>query len=58
MKDPTYSFPIFNRVVARADLMERMMARTEADPLVAIRSDGGTSWLQARSRCVECVAER
>jgi hypothetical protein len=57
MNDHSDGFPIFNRVLAQADLMERMMARTGADPLVAIRRDGGTSWHEARSRCIDCVAD-
>jgi hypothetical protein len=50
-------FPIFNRVIAQTDLMDRMIARTGADPLVAIRRDGVAAWHQARSRCVDCVAD-
>jgi hypothetical protein len=56
MSDHPYSFPIFNHVVEQAELTDRMMARTGVDPLVAIRRDGGASWLQARSRCIECAA--
>lgn len=58
MSDHSYGFPIFNRVHAQAELMDRMMARTGADPLVAIRRDGGASWYEARSRCIDCVADR
>lgn len=58
MSDHPYGFPIFNRVQTQADLMDRMMARTGADPLVAIRRDGGTSWYEARSRCIDCVADQ
>ncbi len=57
MSDRPYGFPIVNRVVAQADLMDRLMAQCGADPLVTIRRDGGTSWLAARSRCIECVAD-
>lgn len=57
MRDDPYGFPIFNRIHARADLMDRMMAQTDADPLVAIRRDGGTAWLEARSRCINCTAD-
>lgn len=57
MRDHSYDFPIFKRIHTQAALMDRMMARTGADPLVAIRRDGGTSWYQARSRCIDCVAD-
>ena len=58
MSDQSSAFPIFNRVHTSADLMDRMMARTDANPLIAIRRDGGTSWFEARSRCIDCVADR
>lgn len=58
MSDQSYGFPIFNRVAAQAELMDRMMARTDANPLIAIRRDGGTSWYEARSRCIDCAADR
>ena len=58
MSDQSSDFPIFNRVHTAADLMDRMIARTGADPLIAIRRDGGTSWFEARSRCIDCVSER
>lgn len=58
MSDQFYGFPLFNRVHTQADMMDRMMARTDADPLIAIRRDGGTSWYEARSRCIDCVADR
>lgn len=57
MSKQSDGFPIFNRVVSQADLMDRMMARTGADPLIAIRRDGGAAWHEARSRCVDCVAD-
>jgi len=58
MSDYSYGFPIFNRILAQAELMDRMMARTGADPLVAIRRDDGASWLEARSRCADCIADK
>jgi hypothetical protein len=58
MNDQPYGFPIFNRIHTQADMMDRMMARTGANPLIAIRRDGGTSWYEARSRCIDCVADR
>ncbi|MGE0768518.1 MAG: DUF6455 family protein [Hyphomicrobiaceae bacterium] len=58
MNDRPDSFPIFNRVLDHADLMDRMMIRCGANPLISIRRDGGTAWLEARSRCIECVADK
>jgi hypothetical protein len=58
MSDNSYGFPIFNRIHTQADLMDRMMARTGANPLIAIRRDGGASWYEARSRCIDCAADR
>jgi hypothetical protein len=58
MSDDPYGFPIFNRIHAQADLMDRMMERTGANPLLAIRRDGSASWCEARSRCVDCAADR
>ena len=58
MSEHSHGFPVANRVFAQADLMDRVMARTGADPLVAIRCDGGTSWCEARSRCIDCAADR
>lgn len=58
MSERSHGFPLVNHVFAQAELMDRMMARTGADPLVAIRCDGGRSWYNARSRCIDCVAHR
>ncbi len=58
MSDHSCDFPIFNRIHAQADLMDRMLTRTGTDPLVAIRRDGGASWYEARSRCIDCVADK
>ena len=46
MSDKTDGFPLFNRILAQADLMDRMMERMDADPLVAIRRDGGAHLLR------------
>ncbi len=58
MREHLYRFPIANRVFDQADLLDRMMSRTGVDPVVAIRSDGGASWREARSRCIDCAADR
>jgi hypothetical protein len=57
MSDYCYSFPVFNRVLDRADLMDRMMARVGTDRLQAMRAEQGMCWYQARTRCLECNAE-
>jgi hypothetical protein len=58
MSEKTDGFPLFNRILAQADLMDRMMERMDADPLVAIRRDGGATFYDARSRCIDCAADR
>lgn len=58
MNEHLYRFPIVNRVFEQADLLNRMMTCTGIDPIVAIRSDGGASWQEARARCIDCVADR
>ncbi len=58
MSDYCYSFPLLNRVIAQAECMDRMMAAIGVDPLVAIRCDQGASWYEARTRCIDCAADR
>ena len=57
MSDYCYSFPVFNRVLDRADLMDRMMARVGTGRLQAMLAQQGMCWYQARTRCMECNAE-
>ena len=56
MSDLCYSFPVFNRVLTQAGLMDRMMQKTGVDPLEVIRKDQGASWYEARTRCIDCVS--
>lgn len=58
MSDLCYSFPIFNRVLAQAELMDRMIEKVGVSPLALIRCDGGASWLEARTRCIDCLSEQ
>ncbi len=58
MSDYCYSFPVLNRVIAQAERMDIMMGTIGVDPLVAIRSDNGASWYEARLRCIDCAADR
>ena len=57
MSDYCYSFPVFRRVLDRADLMDRVMARVGTDRLHAMRADEGVAWYEARSRCIACTAD-
>ena len=57
MSDYCYSFPVFKRVLHRADLMDRVMARVGTDPVRAMRAEQGMCWYQARTRCIECNAD-
>jgi hypothetical protein len=54
MSDLCYPFPVFQRVLARAELMDRMLGRCGIDPGVAVRLDGGAAWYEARTRCIDC----
>ena len=58
MSDSCYSWPIFNRVFRQAELMDRMMERVGARPAVAVRIDHGMAWYDARTKCIDCLAEQ
>ena len=58
MSDYSYSFPVFHRVLAQAELMDRMMQQAGIDPLAVIRLDQGATWFAARTRCIDCVHDR
>lgn len=58
VSDFCYSYPILNRVLAQAEQMDMMMAAIGADPLLAIRRDHGSSWYEARTRCIDCAVSR
>lgn len=57
MSDYCYSFPVFRRVLDRADLMDRVMARVGTDRLQAMRDRQGMTWYEARTRCIACSAD-
>jgi hypothetical protein len=57
MSDYCYSFPVFNRVLSQADLMDRMLERIGISPVRVIRHDNGASWYEARTRCIDCEVE-
>jgi Family of unknown function (DUF6455) len=56
VSDFCYSFPVFNRVLAQAKVMDAMMEKVGVNPLIAIRRDAGASWSEARMRCIDCVS--
>ena len=58
MSDFCYSWPIFNRVFRQAEQMDRMMERVGARPEVAVRIDQGMAWYDARTKCIDCLAEQ
>ncbi len=58
MSDFYHSAPVFNRVFRQAELMDAMMQRAGVRPAVAVRIDQGMGWYDARTRCIDCVAEQ
>ena len=56
MSDYCYRFPVLQRVLQQADLMDQMMQHARVDPVDVIRRDKGASWYEARTRCIECPA--
>ena len=57
MSDFCYSFPVFRRVYAQAELMDRMISQSGVNPLDVVRCDGGMSWFEARTRCIDCNSD-
>ena len=55
MSDFCYSFPVFNRVLSQADLMDQVLVKAGIDPLDLIRHDHGAAWYEARTRCIDCM---
>lgn len=58
MSDFCYSWPVFNRVFRQAEVMDRMMERVGVRPAVAVRIDQGMAWYDARTKCIDCLAEQ
>ena len=56
MTDFCFEWPIFNRVLRQAAMMDRMMQRAGVEPGVAVRLDKGGAYYAARTRCIECPA--
>ena len=56
MSDYCYSFPVFKRVLERAEMMDRMVKTVDVNPLVAARVENGMAWYEARTRCLECAS--
>ena len=57
MRDSSYSWPMHNRVLRQAELMDRMMGRVGVNPAVAARVDQGAAWYDARTNCISCCRE-
>ncbi len=58
MTDFCYSRPMMERVLRRAELMDRMMQCIGVEPARAARIDKGMAWYEARSRCIACLLDR
>jgi hypothetical protein len=55
MSDFCYSSPILNRIFRQAELMDRMMDRVGVTATVAMQSNNGMAWYEARTKCIDCV---
>jgi hypothetical protein len=51
------SWPTFNQARQRQELMDRMMLRLGVDFPIAIGVDKGHAFVQARSKCRNCLHE-
>lgn len=58
MGDFCYGWQIFSRVFRQAELMDRMMKRIGVRRAVAVRVDQGMAWYDARTKCIDCLADR
>lgn len=58
MSDFCFSRPMLTRILAQAELMDRMMACLGVDPATAARADCGNAWYEARTRCIGCTSAR
>ncbi len=56
MTDFCFEWPIFNRVLRQAAMMDQMMQRAGVEPGVAVRLDRGGAYYAARTRCIDCPA--
>ncbi len=54
MSDFCFSWPMLNRILRQAKLMDRMMSRLGVNPAVAVRIDRGATFYEARRRCIDC----
>lgn len=58
MSDFCFSWPMMNRVLQQADLMDQMMLCLGVVPARAARMDKGMAFYEARSRCIACLDDR
>lgn len=58
MSDYCYSYPVFRRVQSQAEHMDRMLARAGISPVEVVRCDGGATWYEARTRCIDCPVDK
>jgi len=53
----TARWPMFNQVRHRQELMDHMMETLGVDVLTAVRLDHGQAFVNARTRCRDCLHE-
>jgi hypothetical protein len=58
MGDYCYSQPMLDRVLRRAELLDRVMEHVGVDAGVAARVDKGAAFYEARIKCMLCCQER
>ncbi len=58
MSDLLFSRPMLRRILAQAELMDRMLQRLGVDEAALARLDGGMGLYEARTRCLACRNER
>jgi hypothetical protein len=52
------NWPMFDRVLSHAQLMDEMLERVGAEPGEAVRIGQGTAWHEARTQCLGCADAR
>jgi hypothetical protein len=58
MSDLLFSRPMLRRILAQAELMDRMLLRLGVDEAALARLGGGMGLYEARTRCLACRNER
>jgi hypothetical protein len=51
-------WPMFDRVLSHARLMDEMLRRVGAEPGDAVRIEQGVTWHEARTECLGCAEAR